>query len=223
MLIMADPELDEFSCSLINHMLCYTLSPSTSLESFYYYTGISLPSLQHFSSKVVYSDNLLINPCGEQGFANWHFDGHSGEWSVEQNDTYGSNPSCFVSSFEWCSLLTVLPLSHYNKKNSKLLVGSPVKRRNDCGAIAKVKVMVKNENEQLREYECYKELDLLSGTDTELNGGWELICLCVDLKEGDVSAKAVFCGVDENRWDGFYGARFGYCYARVLELDNMLF
>ena len=172
-------------------------------------TGITIESISQIPAVFKYATNLIKNPYGKYGYDGWDKGNRGQGWNIESSLTYNNFPSCFASSYEWGSLSITIELPKYSSKR-KLFVGSPVARRRDCGSTAKLEVQIKDSNEQMKKHNIEVIPNFHEGNK------YELMSICIDLEEDDLLAKVIFSGKDHNWWSGYYGARFGYCFAKIL-------
>ena len=97
----------------------------------------------------------------------------------------------------------------YSSKR-KFFVGSPVARRRDCGSAARLEVQIEDSNKQIKKHNIEVTPNFHGGNK------YELMSICIDLEEDDFLATVSFSGKEYNWWTGHYGARFGYCFAKIL-------
>ncbi|CAG9315696.1 unnamed protein product [Blepharisma stoltei] len=182
---------------------------------------------------IKYSNNLIKNPCGSQRFDHWErIDGGNG-WSIENWGCYKDNKTVFVSSYGWSTLNQTIDLPESNKKRF-LLLGAYIARRVDCGADIKIEVIFYDYDHNRLDSWHIEENDI-PGTGviqsysqlTSLNDfahpsdsfgdlyPYKHYKLRVNIKPGKKYAIVSFSGKDTKWWAGHYGARFGYCYARI--------
>lgn len=208
-------------CIGINQLSAFIkekVNPDNFKQVFYENTGLQITSALEIPNICRFSKNLISNPCGKYNFDGWkRKDGGNG-WAIENFLTFQDNLTCFVSSFEWGFLSTSIDLPELGIKR-KIIIGSPVCRRLDCGGQAKLELSITNKHGG-KKYAERVIVPKLKETKA-FRGNWELLSLSMDIDDYDIKADIKFLAKDENFWAGHYGPRFGYCYARILALDNI--
>ena len=212
----------EFLASTIFQFLSFvTNQPVSHINIFLVFeefSGIRSNSMMHILSCLRNSRNLIQNPCGTSKFKHWtvHNAGH--DWIIEDWQVYKSMKTVFVSSCDWGSLIQNINLAGLIKKGKSyvLVAGSPVSRRSDCGARAELFIKVISKSGEARE--VLREIKFLRLNE---NDPWVVIKERVLVGIDDESVEIKFRGKDLNWWAGNYGARFGYCYAFLLENNEI--
>jgi hypothetical protein len=186
-------------------------------QVFYDYTGIQINSALDIPHICRFAKNLIPNPCGANNFRGWiRLDGGDG-WAIQDYSTFQGNSHCFVSSYQWGSLLMYINLPRREIRR-KLIIGSPVCRTKDCVGKVKLRVLVTNQDgnkKLLQKIAAPKS----GNSPSPFPDPWELLSLSLDLDDNDIKAKVKFSGKDDKYWAGNFGPRFGYCYARILAMD----
>ena len=183
-------------------------------------TGIHVSSISGCLDSCRPSSNLIQNPFGMNNFAHWEVSNGGDGWAVEHSWTFQNRPTCFVSSYRWGTLTQVIALPRLGAVKRKLFAGCPIRRRFDCGGSAKliVKLVRDGGEETINEVEV--ECRELEGEDPEQRFPWDLMSICVDVDDQVGSARISFAGKDSRFWAGHYGPRFGYCFARILVVNE---
>ena len=179
-------------------------------------TRINVSSLSEAIETCRYASNLLKNPSGAHGFNDWTVSNGGDGWAVESGGTFRNLPACFASSYAWGTLKQTIELPQLEGMKRKLLVGCPIKRRSDCGGTAKVAVKMLREDgckiSKKVEVECREQ----ESEDPEQRFPWDLMSVFLEVDDSVRTAEIIFAGKDANFWAGHYGARLGYCFARIL-------
>lgn len=179
-------------------------------------TGLKIESGEKLYKKVKHIKNLLQNPSGELKFEHWTCENAGQGWEIEDFGCYKSNQTIFASSFEWCSL-TQSVIIPSNNDTQILIVGSPVARRMDAESEAKINLEVTTSSGSSESVEV--SIDCPYGEPVDFVCPFELLTTKLELKPGsDYTAKVKFSGKDKPYWGGHYGARFGYCFAFLVNL-----
>lgn len=197
-----------FLLKTLSDLLMVEVNSENFQEMLDLYTGIYLGDLNMLMVICKDSKNLIQNPFGQLGFNCWERIDGANNWSIEPNMTYKDCSSCFIASFEWGKLSVWIDISDIGE-NTKLYVGSPVRSRSDSGGTASVELEVFNRYEEVKKA---SSTIILEKSDNK----WELISVCIDLDEYDTLVNINFSGKDDTYWDGNYGPRFGFCFARKL-------
>lgn len=213
----------EFKTRFLNYLSKYLkteIRPKAYKDQIYSITGIKLNTKSEISTFFSNTENFIINPCGNFGFEEWEVINNGDGWEIESNIYYKNYSTCFVASFNWCHLICNLNYEAYfsriNKiKGKKLLIaGSPVCRRPDCEAKAKVSIQITDNSENHYIKESLKYITALGSTPEN----WELLSVVIEIPPHARTASITFSGCDLNFWRGYYGPKFGYCYIRVLKI-----
>jgi F-box associated region len=198
------------------------IQQKVSLEDFekviYDYTNIEIKSVLDIHNICRFSRNLIQDPCGEYNFKGWKVTNGGNGWSADGIIKYNDRPVSFAASYELCKLSTSVDLPRVGVKR-KLIVGSPVCRRFDCGGNASLKVSILDCQGKMRSLE--RKVTPTFDGGPEPRGPWELLCLSFEVDDNDIRADIEFSGKDDKWWAGNYGPRFGYCYARIIALDTI--
>ena len=199
--------------STLSDFLCQNLNSSNFAYMMRKHTGITLENLSVIPSILKYARNKIGNPYGASGFACWNSKNDGGDgWTIDTSMTYKAYPSCYASSYQWGDLVFEFGLPKF-VPNSTLFAGSPIARRDDCGGTASVEVKVTGKNGSI------KSSVTVIGLFTKRSNGkspWRLLAACVDLDQNDIVARIKFSGKSQLWWEGFYGTKFGYCFARII-------
>ena len=208
----------EFLASTIFQFLSFITNKSVThkniFQVFEEFSGIQLNSMMDILSCLRKSKNLIKNSCGASQFKHWTVQDDVHDWRIEDWQVYKSMKTVFVSSCNWGSLIQNINLAGLIKegKSYVLVAGSPVSRRWDCGAIAEFYIKVTSKSGEARE--VFSEIKRLR---FNKNDPWVIIKERVFIGIDDESVEIKFRGKDLNNWAFFFGARFGYCYAFLLE------
>ncbi|OMJ74911.1 hypothetical protein SteCoe_26049 [Stentor coeruleus] len=191
----------------------------TYISDFEEYSGIKLSSVVEIP-RICYSQNLIKNPNGGLGFNHWKKKDGGNGWCIEDSLTFNNSKTIFVGSYGEGSLSVNIDLSPFTgpkllDRKAKLVVGSPVRRRWDCGNTVSLKVTIENSLNKHREREKTVVPKYFEEVEREFSCPWELLGINMELEESDIIANVCFHGKDEKWWAGNYGPRLGYCFARV--------
>jgi len=216
-----EPKTDEQYLNIIISKLQEFFIPVLSFNNLQHeleaLAGISYNSLKDLKKKLKDTQNLIKNPYGELEFASWvHEDGGQG-WAIEDIGCYKHNNKVFASSFEWCHLSQVIEIP--KKENKRILViGSPVARKAESGAEAEAKVTLKLKNKE-GENEQVKLIDCPYGEPVDdIVCPWVTLSLQAEIQPNCAyTAEAIFSGKDKVYWGGNFGARFGHCFAFLID------
>ncbi|OMJ84649.1 hypothetical protein SteCoe_14166 [Stentor coeruleus] len=195
------------------------VTSETYISDFEEYSGIKLSSIVEIP-RICYVQNLIKNPNGALGFDHWEKEDDGDGWCIENYFTFNNSKTIFVGSYEECSLSVNIELSPFTGlklfgRKAKLVVGSPVKRRWDCGNTVSLKVIIENNLNESRKSEKTVVPKYFEQVEREFSCPWELLGINMELEQNDTIAKICFYGKDEKWWAGNYGPRLGYCFARV--------
>ena len=214
----------EFLASTLFQFLSFVTNKPVSYENIFQvfeeFSGIKSNNIMHILSCLRNSRNLIQNPCGASKFKHWtvHNGGH--DWIIEDWQVYKSMKTVFVSSCNWGSLIQKINLAGLIKtgKSYVLVAGSPVSRRWDCGARAEFYIKVNSKRGKAKE--VFSKINDLRYDE---NDRWVVLKERVLVGIDDESVEIKFRGKDLNWWAGNYGARFGYCYAFLLENNEIFY
>ena len=211
----------EFLATLAFRYLSFLTTKPVTYENIFQifedFSGIQSHSISDIIICLRKTTNLIKNPCGELKFNDWKVK-HSGEsWITETQQVYKSMKAVFVNIYNRGSLTQKIDLEGLIKegKSYVLVAGSPISRRWDCGGMAQIHIKVCSKNGEVREVSS--EIDAMEFNE---NDPWILIKEKILVGAQDSFAKIKFKGKDEKWWAGNYGARFGYCYALLLETNR---
>jgi len=210
---------EQFKNRFINFLSKYLktkIHPESYQEQIYRITGLRLNSFANISKCFSSTINYILNPCGNFGFEGWSVDNGGNGWEIDSSAYYLNYLTSFVASFEWCHLVYYLRFSEiaYIEGKQILIAGSPVCRRGDCPAKAKIKISIWDENQNLYEKESLLSISAQASNQND----WELLSVCLEIPRHPVRATIRYSGVDLKFWKGNYGAKFGYCYSRLLTI-----
>lgn len=210
---------NQFKNRLINFLSKY-LKTQIFLESYkeqiHSITGLELNSFAEISKCFSKTTNFIPNPCGNFEFELWNVHNGGDGWEIDSSTYYQNYLTSFVASFDWCRLEYQLQLSEIGCKGGKqiLIAGSPVCRRGDCPAKAKIKISILDKNKDLYEKESLLSISAQASNKND----WELLSVYLEIPINPIRAIIKFSGIDQNYWKGNYGPKFGYCYTRLLNI-----
>ena len=205
----------EISLLILSKILGKPITDQNFQEEFREFSGILVNNYSELYRCLANSFNRIKNPCGESEFEGWKKKDGGDGWVVEDWGTWGGRSTVFVSSFGWCTLsqkVKIPPGGH-----RRLLVGSPVARRVDCRAEARLVLKVfKHKNEAPK---VVTSAIVPSGKETsEFIQEWNTLCIQEDIDSSVYEVEVEFHGKDLQFWKGWYGARFGFCFLRLFNL-----
>ncbi|CAG9311950.1 unnamed protein product [Blepharisma stoltei] len=215
------PETDEKNESYKKDFLAITYDfiddSEDALAEFYNLTGIKLSSYEDFCSRIKISENLIKNPSGEEGFENWIAENKGEGWEIQNVGCYKGKKGVFVASYEWSSLKQTIDIPE-GSCHRILLVGSHICRKAEYECEAKIRLKTFEKgciNEQEINFDCpYKEpiIDNFCA--------WTIMSLSSGISKQQQTVEVVFSGKDKLFASGHLGARFGFCFAYLIEYQN---
>ena len=211
----------EFLATLAFRYLSFLTTKPVTYENIFQifedFSGIQSHSILEIIICLRKTTNLIKNPCGELKFNDWKVK-HSGEsWITETQQVYKSMKAVFVNIYNRGSLTQKIDLEGLIKegKSYVLVAGSPITRKWDFGGWPRIHIKVCSKKGKVREGSS-----VLDAREFSENHPWVILGGKVLVRADDSFVKIKFKGLDDKQWAGNYGARFGYCYALLLETNR---